>query len=137
MNIVIRNIRIVGLCDGGFILEADEESINNLEGTGIVKTYGDKSYIRIYFPIRYERFDILKLNSIWNGDNIDVEIYSAEILPGRSIQKLYFRGKHIDCVSKREEELKNKGKRFIDEFKDVLTKDQLFEILEKYILKED
>lgn len=133
---VIKNIKIIGLWDGGFILDADEETINNLkETTGIVKKYENKACIYVTIPISIMHFDIT--NSIWNGDDIDVEIYSAQIRKDMLIQKLYFRGKHIDCVSKREEELKNKGKRFIDEFKDVLTKDQLFEILEKYILKED
>lgn len=133
---VIKNIKIIGLWDSGFILDADEETVNNLkETTGIVKKYGNKAYISVTIPMNIKHFDVF--NSIWNGDNIDVEIYSAEVCPGRSIQKLYFRRKHIDYMSKREEELKNKGKRFIDEFKDVLNRDQLFEILEEYILKED
>lgn len=133
---IIKNIKIIGLWDGGFILDGDDELIDNLkETTGIVKRYGNKCYISVTIPMNIKHFDVL--NSIWNGDDIDVKIYSAEVLPGKCIQKLYFKGKHIDCVSKREEELKNKGKRFIDEFKDVLTKDQLMGILEGYIIKED
>lgn len=132
---VIKNIKIIGLWDGGFILDADEETINNLEETtGILKKYGDKTYISVSIPMSIKHFDIT--NSIWNGDDIDVEIYSADV-SGRLFQKLYFRRKHINYMSKREEKLKNKGKRFIDEFKDVLNRDQLFEILEEYILKED
>lgn len=133
---VIKNIKIIGLWDGGFILDADEETVNDLkETTGIVKKYGDKAYISVTIPMSIKHFDVT--NSIWNGDDIVVEIYSAEVYTGKSIQKLYFRRKYINSMSKREEELKNKGERFIDEFKDVLTKDQIFEILEKYILKED
>lgn len=133
---IIKNIKIIGLWDGGFILDCDEETINNLkETTGIVKKYGDKAYASVTIPMNIKHFDVF--NSIWNGDDIDVEIYSAEVLPGKSIQKLYFKRKHINCISKREEELKNKGKRFIDEFKDILTKDQIMQILEEYILKED
>jgi len=133
---VIKNIKIIGLWDGGFILDADEETVNNLkETTGIVKKYGDKAYVSVTIPMSIKHFDIT--NSIWNGDDIDVEIYSAELSPDKVIKKLYFRRKHVNYISKREEELKNKGKKFIDDFKDVLTKDQLFEILEEYILKED
>ena len=133
---VIKNIKIIGFWYGGFILDVDEETINNLKETsGIVKKYGNKAYMSVTIPMHIKNFDIT--NSIWNGDDIDVEIYSAEVYPGKSIQKLYFMRKHINQVSKREEELKNKGKKFIDDFKDILPKDQLFEILEEYILKED